>query len=677
MQWRDPWSLLGLVLVAALAAFLAWAWRRRQRALAAFVEAALQPVVVPDVDPRRRRLRAGLLVSGALLLVVALAGPMWGFRWQQVERRGIDLVIALDTSRSMLADDVKPNRLARAKLGVRDLVAAARGDRLALVAFAGTAFLQCPLTLDTGAFLQSLDAIEVGIIPRGGTALAAAIESSLAAFEGREGNHQAVVLISDGESHEGDLDAAIARAKERGVRIFTVGIGTAEGELLRGQGGAFLKDRKGQVVKSRLDEATLERIAVDTGGVYLHAAGPGLGLTELYRDHIATLDERELESTLERRYELRYRIPLALAFLLLLLEPLVGDRRAAAGRRLARRRRDGAATAALALAVVSIGWLDPHARAREGNRLYDAGKFDEAAAQYNQALVDEPDSARLHFNLGDAQYKAGKYEEALASFGKVSGGDADPARRAHLAYNVGNTRYREGAAVEQQEPQKTLALWGEALAAYRRALGADPDDVDAKFNHELVEKKLAALRQRLEQQKQQQERQNEKQQNEKQQQGEKQQQDEKRQDQGQQRDQQRAESSQENQGQQQGEQRDRQQQSGDDRAQEEPREGEQNGADAQQARQDGSDTDGRRQGEDGAAQQPGEEEKGEAQAGQGEHQGQEGSGGRPGEVAVDDGRLDREQAAALLDAQRAQEVQPGEIVRRLSGARVAEPREDW
>src|SRR5262249_25869715 len=194
------------------------------------------------------------------LLVLALAGPMWGFRWEQVKREGIDLVVALDTSRSMLATDVKPNRLTRAKLAVRDLVTEARGDRLALVPFAGTAFLQCPVTLDTGAFLQSLDAVEVGIIPRGGTALAAAIDTSLDAFEGREGSHQAIVLLTDGESHEGDLDAALGRAKERGVRIFTVGIGTTEGELVPGEGGAFFKDRKGQAVRSRLDEATLRRM---------------------------------------------------------------------------------------------------------------------------------------------------------------------------------------------------------------------------------------------------------------------------------------------------------------------------------------------------------------------------------------------------------------------------------
>jgi len=330
--WRDATSLLALGLVPALALFLLRAHRRRREALATFVAAALLPAVAPDLDLRRRTVRAVLLVAATLGVVLALAGPMWGFRWQEVRREGIDLVVALDTSRSMLATDVKPNRLGRAKLAIEDLVAELRGDRVALVAFAGTAFVQCPLTLDYGAFGQSLEAIEVGIIPRGGTSLTAAIDASLEALEGRQGKHQALVLITDGEDHEGQVKDAAKRAADRGVKVYTVGIGTTEGELVPGESGGFVKDQKGQVVKSRLDEETLKQVAVDTGGVYLHAAGASLGLTELYRDYIDTMEKRELVTTLERRFEHRYQIPLALALLLLVAEPLVGERRLPARR---------------------------------------------------------------------------------------------------------------------------------------------------------------------------------------------------------------------------------------------------------------------------------------------------------------------------------------------------------
>jgi len=327
IQWRDPLSLAALALVPALVLFLVWSLRRRRQALATFVEAGLLPAVTPDLDPRRRRLRSVLLCLAVLLLGVALAGPMWGFRWQQVQREGIDLIVAIDTSRSMLATDVKPNRLARAKLAVQDLLAQVGGDRVGLVAFAGSAFLQCPLTLDFGAFSQSLEAIEAGIIPRGGTNLAAAIDTSLEAFEGRQAEHQALVIITDGEDHGSDLDDAIKRATDRGVKLYTVGIGTSDGELIPLEQGGFLKDRAGQVVKSRLDETTLQKIANDTGGAYLHATDTAFGLTELYRDYIATMEKRELASTLERRFEHRFQWPLLIAFMLLLIEPVVGERR--------------------------------------------------------------------------------------------------------------------------------------------------------------------------------------------------------------------------------------------------------------------------------------------------------------------------------------------------------------
>jgi Ca-activated chloride channel family protein len=345
--WRDPTSLAALALLPVLVAFFVWAERRRRRALAAFVDPALLPAVAPDLAPRRRAARAALLAGAVLALVVALAGPMWGFSWQEVRREGIDLVVALDTSRSMLATDVKPSRLARAKLALRDLLTELGGDRVALVAFAGTAFLQCPLTLDYGVVAQSLDAIEVGIIPKGGTALAAAIDAGLDAFEGRQGHHQALVLITDGEDHEGNVAEAAKRAAERGVKIYTVGVGTPAGELIPGEGGGFLKDRRGQVVKSRLDEETLRTIAVETGGAYLSAADASFGLVELYREYIAPMEKRELQSTLERRFEHRFQLALAAALALLALEPLVGTRRRAAARGQRRWRRGaGAAEAA-------------------------------------------------------------------------------------------------------------------------------------------------------------------------------------------------------------------------------------------------------------------------------------------------------------------------------------------
>jgi Ca-activated chloride channel family protein len=333
MIWRSPQTLWLLVAVPATVLFFAFAWRRRRRALEQFAEARLLPVLTPDLDERRRHWQAAMLVAAVAFLAVALAGPRWGFHWEEVHREGVDLIVALDTSRSMLAPDVKPNRLQRAKLAVQDLIKNLHGDRVGLVAFAGSAFVQCPLTLDYEAFSESLRAVDVGIIPKGGTALAEAVRAGLGAFEGRQGKHNALIIITDGEDHEGDVDAVTQEAAESNVRIYTVGIGTAEGELIpAAEGGqGFFKDRHGQVVKSRLDEETLQKVATTTGGAYVRAAGAELGLDELYEGYIGKMEKRELSSTMERRFEERFQWPLAGAVACLLAEMLVGERRRTPG----------------------------------------------------------------------------------------------------------------------------------------------------------------------------------------------------------------------------------------------------------------------------------------------------------------------------------------------------------
>lgn len=328
--WRQSIALWALLVVPVLAAVLVAAHRRGRRALTTFAEEPLLPRLAPDIARRRRVARDVLRLVTLVACVVGLAGPRWGFHWEEVRREGVDLVVALDTSKSMLAVDVKPNRLERAKLAVLDLLRLLRGDRVGLVAFAGTAFLQCPLTLDYDAFTQSLAAVDVGLIPRGGTALGRAIEAGVEAFGGRQGKHAALILITDGENHEGDVEAAAARAAEEGIKIYAVGIGTPAGELIpvAGKGGTpgFLKDRHGAVVKSRLNEDVLRLVADKTGGAYLLASGSSFGLDSLFRDYIAKMERRELESTIERRYEDRFQVPLTIALFLLAMESFIADR---------------------------------------------------------------------------------------------------------------------------------------------------------------------------------------------------------------------------------------------------------------------------------------------------------------------------------------------------------------
>ncbi|GIW45902.1 MAG: hypothetical protein KatS3mg077_3184 [Candidatus Binatia bacterium] len=331
IAWYKPALLALLIFVPLLLVLHMAAERWRREARARFASATLWAKFAPELARDRGHRQWWLSAATVTLLALAAAGPQWGFRWQEVRGQGIDLVIALDTSRSMLAEDVKPNRLARAKLEVEDLVKKLRGDRVALVAFAGTAFTQCPLTLDYNAFLESLRATEVGIVPRGGTSLAAAIRTAVEAFEGHEGQYRALVLVTDGEDHEGGVDEAIEAAASAGVRVYTIGVGSTEGELVpdpEKRSGGFLKDRRGQVVKSRLDEATLQKIADKTQGTYVRGSTSDLGLVRLYEEQLAKLDKRERKSTLEKRLEHRFLWPLLPAWLLLAVEPLWLGRKA-------------------------------------------------------------------------------------------------------------------------------------------------------------------------------------------------------------------------------------------------------------------------------------------------------------------------------------------------------------
>lgn len=331
MHWEHPERLIWLWLVVGLAAFWVWAFRSRRRSFTRLIDAAVVPSLTGSVDWAARRRKAAGLTAAVVCLVLALAGPQWGFHWEEVKRRGVDVVLALDVSKSMLAQDIKPNRLERAKLAIQELIPLLQGDRIGLVVFAGTSFLQCPLTVDYGAFMLTLADASTDAIPRGGTALGEAIRTALRAFELSSSESRAIVLITDGEDHEGDAVAAARAAAHAGVKLFAVGIGTPEGELVPvtdEQGSrVFLKDRQGRTVKSRLGEALLQQLALATGGSYVRATPTAFGLDALYRQRIATMKAKELQSGRQKRYETRFQWPLTVALIVLSVEMLMAERR--------------------------------------------------------------------------------------------------------------------------------------------------------------------------------------------------------------------------------------------------------------------------------------------------------------------------------------------------------------
>ena len=279
MRFEHP-NLLWLLLVIppALALFFWWRERARRELLTQFVEARLLESLTVGISMARRKFRFALLIFAAALLIVTLARPQRGFDLQEVERRGLDIVVAVDTSKSMLTADIAPNRLARAKLAALELMQRAAADRMGLVAFAGGAFLECPLTVDNTAFQQSVAALDVHSVSEGGTAIAEAIQTAQTAFK-EGGGQRVLVLLTDGEDNvnEAAALAAAQNAAKAGMKIFTIGIGTTAGDLIRvtdANGNSdYLRDEQGNVHQSKLNEPLLQRIAVATGGFYLPLRG--------------------------------------------------------------------------------------------------------------------------------------------------------------------------------------------------------------------------------------------------------------------------------------------------------------------------------------------------------------------------------------------------------------------
>jgi Ca-activated chloride channel homolog len=330
MRFGDPDILLWLWAVLPAFLLLNALRGRRVRALRRLADPEALPALLPGWNPTRSRNRLLLRAAAAAFLILALARPQWGFEWQPVRRKGLDILVALDTSNSMLAQDVKPNRLQRAKWGMRDLVDQLGGDRIGLVAFAGGSFLQCPLTVDYAAFLMTLEDVYAGIIPRGGTDIEQALETCSESFDETVEGDRAIVLVTDGEMHAGDPERVIRRLQERHIRVYAVGVGTPEGELIPregGQGGLqFQKDRAGHVVKTSLEEGALQRIAVETGGLYVRSAPGDFGLDRIVEQGLSRLKEAEGESRMSRRYEERYPWAVAAALLCLAWEIALGSR---------------------------------------------------------------------------------------------------------------------------------------------------------------------------------------------------------------------------------------------------------------------------------------------------------------------------------------------------------------
>jgi len=522
VSFSDPlWLLAGLA--ACLCLLLLWRRydTRQHAALARFISPHLREQLTQSVSIGRRRLQRGLTLAALALLFVALAGPQIGYYWEIVHRRGIEIIFALDTSRSMSTPDIKPDRLTRAKLAIDDFTRELDGDGVGLVAFAGDAYVVCPITLDYGAFHESLAAVDTHTIPRGGTNISSAIKEAQAALQRRPGSDKILILVTDGENLEGDALNTAKAAAQRGLKIYTVGVGTAQGELIPLPGGhGFLKDDAGNYVKSHLDEPALQAIAAATGGIYAPLGPEGQGLETIYKARLAPMLKHDLASRRQKVPIQRYQWPLTASLALLLTSLAVGTRRRVRARRrkpaaaprpapsAATASRQASATLALLmglLMLLSLSAAAPsHASITSADEAYKRGDYAVAAKEYAAAAQQDPQKPTLAYNAGTAAYRAGEYQQAAQAFQQSisrspSGDSKRLADQQDAYYNLGNTLYRTGQKTEEKSPQQTIENWTQAVKAYDTALQLRAGDADSKYNRDFVKRKLDALKKQQQQ----------------------------------------------------------------------------------------------------------------------------------------------------------------------------------
>jgi Ca-activated chloride channel family protein len=493
MTFGEPallWCLLALPLFAAL---IVHNDRRRQKRLEQLVAARLLSTLTDPVARLQMLIKRALFLAALVAFVLALARPQVGSVELNFEQHGRDIVLAIDTSKSMLSTDYAPNRLTRAKLGAQDILDSMKGDRIGLIAFAGAAQVEAPLTTDYQTVLEAITQLDTKTVERGGTDISSAIHSAELALGKSEGSYRALVLLTDGEDLEENAIAAAKEAASYGIRIFTVGIGTREGALIPvdPERQELLRDRNGQAVRSRLDESRLREIAEQTGAFYVHLENGAM--SRLIDNGLRKLGEGKIDDRSTRIPVERYRWPLTMGLLLLLLSAALNERR-----------KEGHAhrtsvAGALALAMLA-SILNVHAN--PGLDHYNQGDFDRALENFREELKHDPDSPTINFNLGDANYRLQKYDEAFEAYSKAMV-SSDQALQEKAYYNAGNSLFMEGNHAQDLEQQ--LSNYYDARYQYSQALNRNPGDEQAKKNLRLLEERIKdAEKQKAEQQRRQQ-----------------------------------------------------------------------------------------------------------------------------------------------------------------------------
>ncbi len=491
---NHTWLTVTPLIVLFFAGLFVFGLRRREALLSRFAAARLLDQLTEKASHQRTLLKAGLILLALALIGISLARPQYGVDWIERKARGLDIVFVLDSSKSMLATDLRPTRLDRAKLAIIDLVKRLESDRIGLVVFAGNAFLQTPPTLDYAAFRENLDSIGHTSLSRGGSDIGRAIREAAKAFP-KDNNFKVVILLTDGEDQQQQAIETAREVAKGGIKVYTIGIGTPEGEYLKirnGQGTEeFIRDSSGQPVRSQLDEATLKEIAQLTGGSYSRLSDQSLNT--LYRSVLATLPREERESELQEARIERYQWSLAVACLFLVLEIFI--------------RRRGKASIQLAVAIAAGTLLLPSpSEAQDIPEIPESTESLELplpdAEEAPEAIIhDLPTDPRILYNQAHEQLTTGNYAEATRLYEEAIERSEDVALERDALYNMAHAANQIGdAAFEAQDFEAAIETWKQAEALFKSANEIDTSDTRSLEDAATVEARRTALEEFLKQQ---------------------------------------------------------------------------------------------------------------------------------------------------------------------------------
>ena len=469
-RFEDPIYLWLLVLIPILALVRFISYRNQKKRLRKFGEPQLLKNLMPDVSRFRPSVKFWILQAALALLILMLARPQMGTKISHEKRTGIETIIALDISNSMRAEDIVPSRLDRSKMMVENLVDHFTNDKIGLIVFAGDAFVQLPITSDYVSAKMFLSSIDPSMMATQGTDIAAAIDMATNSFTQEEGIGKAIIVITDGEDHEGGALQAAEAAQKKGMRVFVLGVGSTQGAPIPIPGtGDYMKDNTGNTVMSALNEDMCRQVAQAGGGAYIHVENNSAAQQRLDNE-LDKLAKKETSTTVYSDYNEQFQAFGILALLLLILEICILDRRNPLLKRVSffgTKKR--VVTAVMLLMAVSTYAQTDRQYLRQGNKQYNAGDYANAEVSYRKAIEKNPRNPQALYNLGNALMAQKKDSASIEQFQNAAKLETNPMRKYQSFHNIG--------VICQSHK-----MYGEAIEAYKSALRLNPNDDETRYN---------------------------------------------------------------------------------------------------------------------------------------------------------------------------------------------------